>query len=53
MLCLLATGPKLVVLIIRHVNLMIIKVKLMVVQETWSKKIKMRKMKNAVKLHLK
>ena len=43
----------LAVLMRRHVNMMIIQVKLMVVQETRAKNIKMRKMKNTVKLHLK
>ena len=37
----------------RHVNPMILPVKMMVVQETWAKDIKIRKMKNTVKLHLK
>ena len=38
---------------IRHFNMMIIQVKLMVVQETLAKNTNMRKMKNTVKLHLK
>ena len=43
----------LVVLMRRHVNPIIIQVKLMVVQETWAKNIKMNKMKNSLKIHLK
>ena len=36
----------------RHVNPMILRVILMAVQETWTMNIKMKKMKNTLKLHL-
>ena len=42
-----------VILMIRHVNLIILQVILVVVQETWEMNIKMKNMKNTLKIHLK